>query len=183
MGKKRQDVFSGSSSSEKTYLLKNTSSQSHIFTNTNLLKRTSSQTHILSNTHLGKHESSQTHIFSKTHLLALGHWPLADGSHIGGVAAGVHPVGSPWAGTMCAGPTGARCLPAPKQKCLNRAFTTPPAAPSGQRAADVRPARSGAPLMLRALGHWKTTVRRTTPNRGMLATGSFINRNFEVSSE
>ena len=108
-------MFSGSSSAEKTYLLKNTSSQSHIFTNTNLLKRTSSQTHILSNTHLGKHESSQTHIFSKTHLLAHGHWPLADGSHIGGVAAGVHPVGSPWAGTMCAGPTGARCLPAPNE--------------------------------------------------------------------
>jgi len=101
------------------------------------------------------------------------HYPLADGSHIGGVAAGVHPVGR----VTCAGPTEA-CGACPHPKATKDPGTRapwvrptpPPAAPSGQRAADVRLARSGAPLMLRALGHWKTTVRRTPQSRGMLAT-------------
>ena len=47
--------------------------------------------------------------------------------------------------------------------------TTPPAAPSGQRAADVGGALRRV-LTRRALGHWQTSVRRLPPSRGALAT-------------
>ena len=88
-------------------------------------------------------------------VVARDHTVVGTRRHIGGVAAGVHPVGRT---NVRTGPTGARCLPAPKG--LERTGesglgtrapwvrpTTPPVAPSGQRAADVRPARSGTPLM------------------------------------
>ena len=79
----------------------------------------------------------------------------------------------PWAGPTCAGPTEAGTCPHPKvfKEPGTRAPwvrpTTPPAAPSGQRAADVgrygESSRAGPSVIGRP-------VRRLPPSRGVLAT-------------